>query len=68
MRNDMTLVNSEMYYKYLQQKGWNRNYIEDEIFYSKKFDLKFRKQIDNLDTRYFKSDPKKTIMLYYLDK
>merc|ERR1712146_720478 len=64
----MTIVNREMYYKYLEQKGWKlRNDVEDIIFNNKRFDLKFRKQIDNLDTRYFQSDPKETILLYYLD-
>ena len=64
--NDMTVVNREMYYKYLEEKGLDRNYVEEKIFNNKRFDLKFKKQINNLDTRYFKSNPKKTIMLYYL--
>ena len=63
----MTKVNREKYYEYLEQKGSDRNSVENEIFRGKKFDLKFRKQVDNLDTRYFKSDPKETIMLYYYD-
>ena len=65
--NDMTKVNREKYYEYLEQKGSDRNSVENEIFRGKKFDLKFRKQVDYLDTRYFKSDPKETIMLYYYD-
>jgi len=65
--DDMTAVNRENYYKYLEEKGSDRNSVENEIFNNKRFDLKFRKQIDNLDARYFKSDPKETIMLYYLD-
>ena len=65
--NDMTKVNREKYYEYLEQKGSDRNSVENEIFSGRKFDLKFRKQVDNLDTRYFKSDPKETIMLYYYD-
>ncbi len=65
--NDMTVVNREMYYKYLEEKGSDRNAVENKIFNNKRFDLKFQKQINNLDTRYFKSDPKKTILLYYLD-
>ena len=65
--NDMAVVNREMYYQYLEKKGSKRNNIEKKILYYKKFDLKFRKQMNNLDTRYFKSDPKKTIMLYHLD-
>ena len=64
--DDMTAVNRENYYKYLEEKGSDRNSVENEIFNNKRFDLKFRKQIDNLDARYFKSDPKETIMLYYL--
>ena len=67
VKEDMTKVNREMYYKYLEQKRWERNYVEDDIFRNKRFDLKFRKQIENLDTRYFQSDPKKTILLYYLN-
>ena len=64
---DMVNVNREMYYKYLEEKGSDKNSVENEIFFNKRFDLKFRKQINNLDARYFKSDPKQTIMLYYLD-
>ena len=64
--DDMKNVNRSMYYKYLDKIGSvNLNDITRKISQNRNMDLKFRKQINNLDERYF-HHPKTTIMLWYL--
>lgn len=63
LEQDVTL---EQYYQYVDNKT-NKHSVEETILSGKKTDNKFKKQIDNIDHKYFKEDPRIIILCYFLE-